>query len=401
MTHPWLSRDSHRAWLQARFAELIRFSSASIRPSGGFFWLDAHGQPIPGLGDDLFLAARMAHAASAGVMLGVPGSVSLAEHAVRALSERFVDPEFGGWFSRPDAPDARKSSYDHVHVALAASSATVAGVAGGRELLDRVLEVIDTRLWDESSRSLTESWTRSWTDVEPYRGANVNMHGIEAFLAVGDVTQDARWHERARDMADRLINHAARAHAWVLPEHFEADWHEDLEYNADRRDDRFRPYGATPGHALEWARLLLALDASPYVGGRPWYLEAAEGLADKAFESWGADGIDGLPYTVDWQGETVVGLRLHWPVCEAIQATAQLGRRTGADRWEQRYRQAWEHAARYFVEPTGSWPNELDADLRPSESVWPGRPDVYHISGAYLGPLVGPSPFITAALAEL
>ncbi|WP_147374245.1 AGE family epimerase/isomerase, partial [Gardnerella vaginalis] len=29
-------------------------------------------------------------------------------------------------------------------------------------------------------------------------------------------------------------------------------WQADLEYNKDKKDDQFKPYGATPGHGIEW-----------------------------------------------------------------------------------------------------------------------------------------------------
>ena len=94
-------------------------------------------------------------------------------------------------------------------------------------------------------------------------------------------------------------------------------------------------------------------------------------------------------------------MRLHWPVCEGIQATALLGRLTGEPEWEQWYRRLWDHAATYFVDDTGSWVNELDEQMREGHEVWPGRPDVYHATGAYLAPLLPAWPFMTVAAARL
>ena len=36
---------------------------------------------------------------------------------------------------------------------------------------------------------MRESFDRDWRTEEAYRGANSNMHGTEAFLALADVTQ--------------------------------------------------------------------------------------------------------------------------------------------------------------------------------------------------------------------
>ena len=62
--------------------------------------------------------------------------------------------------------------------------------------------------------------------------------------------------------AAALAARAAEANRWRLPEHFDADWNALLEFNADRPADPFKPYGATVGHGLEWARLFLHLEAA-------------------------------------------------------------------------------------------------------------------------------------------
>ncbi len=44
---------------------------------------------------------------------------------------------------------------------------------------------------------LHESFAADWSTSEQYRGANATMHGVEAFLAIGDVTGSRPWHDRA------------------------------------------------------------------------------------------------------------------------------------------------------------------------------------------------------------
>ena len=193
-----------------------------------------------------------------------------------------------------------------------------------------MVEVVDTHLWDDDTRTLRESFAPDWSDPEDYRGANANMHGVEAFIAMGHATGDALWHERALDVADRLVNRAARAHDWLLPEHFSTTWDELPDYNRDDPQHPFRPFGATFGHSLEWARFLLQLEASPLVASPGWLREGAEQLTRRALDGgWALDGRPGLVYTVDWDGAPVADVRLHWPVCEGIQVTAALVRRTG------------------------------------------------------------------------
>ena len=62
---------------------------------------------------------------------------------------------------------------------------------------------------------------------------------------------------RAARLAARFIDGQARSHDWLLPEHYDLSWQPMLEYNRNRLDDPFRPYGATIGHSLEWSRLVV------------------------------------------------------------------------------------------------------------------------------------------------
>ena len=386
-TASWLDSPSHREWLHRGLSDVLTFALPSILPGGGFAWQAADGSPLPGRPPQLFLTARMAYASAIGVRYGIPGAGALLDHAMASLTGLHADPEHGGWLSEPGSV-TRKATYDHVHVGLASATALGVGHPAASGLLSQAVDVIDARLWDDEARALRESFAPDWSDAEEYRGANANMHGLEAFIAMGHATGDAVWHERGLAIADRLINQAARHRHWLLPEHFDTSWREQPDYNRDEPQHPFRPYGATFGHSLEWARFLLQLDASPLVGSPDWLVEAADGLSRRALDGgWAIDGRPGLVYTVDWDGTPVADVRLHWPVCEGIQTSAALLRRTGDAHWEGWYRRLWDHAARYFVDEHGAWRNELDDEMREAGSVWPGRPDVYHCTGALTTPL--------------
>lgn len=377
-----LDDPAHRARLDRGFTQLLDFALPSIAPGGGFHHLGADRRPLPGRRPRLFLTARMAWVASAGVRQGIPAATPLLDHAMDSLLGLHWDPVHGGWHGEPGTP-GRKAAYDHVHVAMAAAGALAAAHPDAAELLARAVDLIDTRLWDDASGTVHESFAADWSDPEDYRGANANMHATEAMILLGAATGERRWHERAYAVARRLIDGTARAHGWLLPEHYTAHWEPMLGHHRERPDDPFRPYGATLGHSLEWARFLLQLDRSPWVGGQPWLPEAAAALAARALDDgWGIDGIEGLPYTVDWDGRVVSGLRLHWPVCEAIQASAELVRATGDGHWERWYRRLWRHAEDVWIDDRGAWITEVDASLAEAGTRWPGRSDVYHAAGA-------------------
>ena len=145
---------------------------------------------------------------------------------------------------------------------LAAASATAAGRPGGRELLDDALDVLLQRFWEEQFGMVAEQWDRSWALLDGYRGVNANMHTVEALLSAADVLDDPSLRAKAQRILTRVVHDLAPEHEWRIPEHFDASWTPVLDYNADEPAHPFRPYGATIGHWLEWARLALHLRAA-------------------------------------------------------------------------------------------------------------------------------------------
>ena len=356
-----------KAYLAAETERLLAFAEGSRHPAGGFAWLRDDGTPDLERPRELWITTRMTHVFALADLLGRPGASALVDHGLASLRGEFRDAEHGGWFAQlGGATDKR--AYEHVFVVLAAAS------AGDDDLLAEALAVLETRFWDERAGALADVWNRDWTELEPYRGANANMHGVEAMLA----TEDPLWHERAVRVTQRLVrdNHSR------LNEHFDGDWRPLPDYNIDNPAHPFRPYGATIGHWFEWARLAYTLDAGFEDDARRLFAAAAR-------EGW--DG-DGFVYTVDWDGRPVVRDRLHWVLCEAIGAAAVLGEDVLQRAW-------WGYAERYFVDrELGSWRAQLDPENRPSHTVWDGKPDVYHALQATLIPRIPLAPSLAAAL---
>jgi mannose/cellobiose epimerase-like protein (N-acyl-D-glucosamine 2-epimerase family) len=284
---------------------------------------------------------------------------------------------------------------------LAAASALAAGVPGAGPVLEAAAAAIGRHFWSDAEGLARESWNAGFTESEPYRGANSNMHSVEAYLAAGDVTGDPVWHARAASIADYLINVQARAHAWRIPEHYDKNWQLLPDYNADRPNDPFRPPGTTPGHSFEWTRLLVTLEAAQPAPAA-WLLEAATALFDTAVaDAWQRDGHPGLIYTVDAGGQPVVTARMHWVACEAVLAADALHRRTGEDRFAAAAARWWDEIDRYFLDRQhGGWWQELAPDLTPATSTWSGKPDLYHSYQALLFPSLPLSPTAATALAR-
>ncbi len=393
--------------LVAEAHRILDFARAARHPAGGFGALTSTGSLSAGAPRETYLTARMTHVFALGQRLGRADAAGLVEHGLAALAGPLRDRRHGGWFAAIDgAPDgSRKDAYTHAFVVLAAASAVAAG-HDARALLDDALGVILERFWDDDAGAAVDRRSRDWAEVEPYRGANANMHLVEALLAAADATGDGAWRERAGRIADRLIGRVARDRGWRLPEHFDADWAVRADYNQGRPADPFRPYGVTIGHLLEWSRLVLHVRAAaaPDDPRAEQRLGWARALFDTAVrEGWAVDGADGFVYTVDFDGRPVVRNRLHWVLAEAIAAAAALWRATGEEqyaRWQARW---WDHAEAAFIDRVdGSWRHELDPANRPTaQGTWPGKPDAYHAVQAALLPLLPLAPSIAFALGRI
>ncbi|MCQ3029845.1 AGE family epimerase/isomerase [Pseudomonas syringae] len=403
----WLRAPGHHEWLAREGNRLLTFAKASRLPQG-FGNLDERGVLPENAHAETMNTARMTHSFAMAHIRGIPGCAALVDHGIASLAGPLRDAEHGGWFSTPPTHQSKtdKQAYLHAFVALAASSAVVAGRPGAQALLSEAIEVIQRRFWSEEEGAMRESFARDWTQEETYRGANSNMHSTEAFLALADVTGDAQWLDRALRIVERVIHGHAAANEYQVIEHFSLSWQPLPEYNHDNRADGFRPYGTTPGHAFEWARLLLHLEASRQRLKLPtpsWLLADARQLfANACRDAWNVDGLPGIVYTLDWQKQPVVRHRLHWVHCEAAAAAAALLQRTDEKQYEDWYRCFWEFNETLFIDhELGSWHHELDPLNQPSADIWGGKPDLYHAYQATLLPVLPLAPSLASALAGM
>ena len=406
------ARPGARPWRAQRRADLLRFLTGARHPLG-FGYLRGDGTLDGTRPVELWITCRMTHVAALGLLAGeapAPGGPSAAElgelvaHGVASLLGPLRDPEQDGWFAAIDGSGpvvATKQAYGHSFVVLAASSAVATGAPGAAALLDSALDVSESRFWDDAAGLALEEWDRTWTTLDGYRGVNANMHTVEAYLAAGDVSGDRVWHQRAARIAAHVVGWAS-ANDWRIPEHFDADWRPLLEHHREQPADQFRPYGATIGHALEWARLLLAVDATLGDDAPAGLRAAALALYDRAVsDGWAADGEDGFVYTTDWAGVPVVRQRMHWVLAEAVGAAEALRKVTDEPRYAHDLERWWAFADRHLIDREGgSWQHELDPENHPADTVWPGKPDVYHAYQALLIEDVPLVPSFAAALSE-
>lgn len=400
-----LGTAENQEFLQDVRDGLLSFGHQFPSPGGSSYYLGDDGTPWKDRNRETWITSRMTHVYSIGSMLGHEGSEALADAALKGLRGELHDDQNGGWYAgltKDNEIVPTKQCYAHAFVILAASSGVLAGREGAAELLKDALALYDLRFWNEEEGLSCDTWNTEFTELDSYRGLNANMHSVEAFLAAADVTGDEKYRVRAGRIIDRVLIWA-KDNNWRIPEHFSSDWVPDLECNKDRPDDQFKPYGATPGHGIEWARLITQWALSTYKedkAGATSYIEAAEKLYNRAVsDAWNADGAPGICYTTDWNGKPVVHDRMHWTLAEAINASAVLHRVTGKEKYAADYAEFMKYLDEKVLDHVnGSWFHQLDRENNLLETVWPGKSDIYHALQATLIPYYDPSLSIAVAV---
>lgn len=390
-------RPFHKAWLLDQAGKLIAFHNRAFNPAGGFFTLGVDGTSLDNGGvRELHDTCRMTHCYAAAHLLGHPSGAAMLDHGIRFIIDRHRDADQGGYFWSVDDTGplrADKLAYGHAFVLLAAASAGAAGHPDARALFDDIIGVIRNRFWDGV---MTEQYDRMWQPLDGYRGMNSNMHTLEALLAAHDIWPEDSLRDMALAIAELFVNRHARAEEWVIPEHYDTDWQIDRDYEGD---PMFRPGGTTPGHALEWSRLLVQLWQ---MDGRQkdWLPEAAQALFQNAVSAGWAQDRGAFHYTLNWDGTPLRRANYWWPVAEGAAAAHVLGSIIGGDLFEEWYRRCWQALdARFIDHAQGGWWHEIGEGGQPEQSVFKGKPDIYHALQACLIPLVSPLRSLNVGLA--
>jgi mannose/cellobiose epimerase-like protein (N-acyl-D-glucosamine 2-epimerase family) len=90
---------------------------------------------------------------------------------------------------------------------------------------------------------------------------------------------------------------------------------------------------------------------------------------------------------------------MHWVTAEAISAAAALHIRTGDNRYAECASRWWTYVEDHLIDPErGSWFHQLSPANEVLDTVWPGKPDLYHAVQTTLIPRLPLAPGIAAAL---
>ncbi|MCR4694469.1 MAG: AGE family epimerase/isomerase [Pseudobutyrivibrio sp.] len=398
--------EENKEFLRELQEDLLKFGHRFPSPEGPSYYLGDGGEPWTDRPRHTWITCRMCHVYSLGHFLGHEGSDHLIDAAIKGIRGCLKDNKNGGWYPgiNPDGSYlSEKQCYAHAFVILAACSALKAGRPGAKELLEDALATYDKFFWNEEEGLACDTWNTEFTVCDSYRGVNANMHTVEAFLAVADVCGDEKYRQRA----GRIIAHViewAKNNNWRIPEHFDDKWNPMLEFNVDKKDDQFKPYGATPGHGIEWARLISQWALSTYQGQdeRKPFIEAAENLYGRAItDGWNSDGAEGIVYTTDWSGKPVIHDRMHWTLAEAINSSSFLYRITGDEKYAKDYASFMKYLDEYVLDhKLGSWFHQLDEKNQLIGTVWPGKSDIYHALQSVLIPYANMDESIVCGVAK-
>lgn len=304
-------------------------------------------------------------------------------HGVDFLLERHRMPDghFAWILNGATVEDGRAMAYGHAFVMLAGAWAARAGLDDGAALVSDVWDLMEHLFWEEGQQAYADERDATLQTLSPYRGQNANMHMVEALLAAFEATGEGRYLDRAEAVARRFtIDHADAAGGQIW-EHYSEGWSLDWDYNRDRPDDLFKPWGFQPGHQVEWAKLLLQIDRHRNAG---WHRERAVMLYDRAFErGWDAE-YGGLVYGYAPDGGFADSHKYFWVMAEAIAAAWRLYAFTGEERFRGDYMRLWGWSWRHLVDHDhGGWFRITD---RAGNTIEPwkspaGKVD-YHTLGA-------------------
>jgi len=277
--------------------------------------------------------------------------------------------------------DGRAMAYGHAFVMLAAAYAARLNIAGASETIGKIWDFMERYFWEPEHNAYADEYDDSLTVCDLYRGQNANMHTVEALIAAYETTKEPLYLERAELVAKQFCVILARAADGQIWEHYDTNWQQDWQYNIDKPDDLFKPWGFQPGHQVEWAKLLLQLDG---LAPKDWYLDTAKTLFDTAMEKGWDTKYGGLVYGYAPDGTFADAHKYFWVQAEAFAAAWRLWKRTGIVKYREDYDRLWAFSWDHLVDHNhGAWYRIVNQDgswVEPWKSP-AGKVD-YHTMGA-------------------
>lgn len=284
------------------------------------------------------------------------------------------------WQVGPEA-DYTAMAYGHAFVMLAAASGINIGLQGAETLLARSERVLEDYFFEPEYDAYADELTPDLSQLSAYRGQNANMHMCEALIAAYKATQQQHYLDRAALLARKFAGDLAAKADGLIWEHYTSGWVIDWNYNKDKPNDLFKPWGFQPGHQVEWTKLLLQLnELSP----DPWYERRAIELFDQAMLKGWDEEYGGLVYGFAPDSTFSNDDKYFWVHAEAFAAAFRVYRLTGDAAYLRWYLKIWQWSWQFLVDHKyGAWFRIRARDGSPIDDLKSpmGKVD-YHTLGA-------------------
>lgn len=388
MTSPPFPRDGfdNPTFLEGHVRSILDFyEDRAFDEQGGFFHTYKDNGDIydPGLRHLVSSTRFVFNYATAYRMHGTSHYLKWAKHGLKYLSQMHLQAEghYAWELKNGQVSDGRAMAYGHAFVMLAGASSLQAGLSEGREFIDSAWQILEDQFWDADHEAYADERDATLQVLDPYRGQNANMHTCEALLAAWEATGAEKFIDRASLLAERFAGKIADQSGGLIWEHYTKEWQVDLEYNRDKPDDLFKPWGFQPGHQVEWAKLLLVLNSHK---PSTWLVEQATSLYQVAMETGWDDEFGGLVYGFAPDGTFADSHKYFWVQAEAFAAAWRLHQVTGEDRYLNDYRRLWEWSWTHLIDhKDGAWFRIRNRDGSRVDDLKspPGKTD-YHTLGA-------------------
>lgn len=277
--------------------------------------------------------------------------------------------------------DSRVMAYGHAFVVLAAASCIRAGITSATQTLENTWDFLERFFWEEDAQAYADERDATLATLQPYRGQNANMHMCEAALRAWQATDEPKYLARAATLAKRFTIDLASQQNRMIWEHYDIKWQVDMNFNIDKPNDRYKPWGYQPGHQIEWAKLLLILhEAQP----NDKWLERAQELFDDGIRTGWDTEFGGIVYSVDPAGNYCAAEKYFWVHAEAISTAWLLYKATGEVKYFQQYQRIWQWAWKHLIDHEyGAWFRIRNRNGTAIDNLKspPGKTD-YHTMGA-------------------
>ena len=373
-------------FLEAHIQSTLDFYAPRVfAPEGGFYgcFLDDGECFDPGSRQLVGSARYVLNYATAYRLYGDPQHLEWAQWGLDYLnSAHKQDNGHYAWLLEDGVvTDKRVMAYGHAFVILAAASCVQAGIKSAAATLRDTFEFMETYFWDADAGAYNDERDETLEVLSPYRGQNANMHMCEALLAAWQATSDKRYLDRAEQLAHFFAFDLAAQSGGRIWEHYDENWNVDMQYNIDKPNDRYKPWGFQPGHQTEWAKLLLILD-----GERPneKWLPKAKSLFDQAMDmGWDAEH-GGIGYGVSPDGGFCAAEKYFWVQSESFAAAWRIYRATQDKKYLDDYIRIWRWSWDHMIDHEyGAWyrARKRDGSVVDNRKSPLGKTD-YHTMGA-------------------